>query len=89
MFSLTLLYVSKALLHEAGCMTEKRFPEEFPGFVAFIYTYLSILDICTVHLVLSFDLIVRACSSVACIAISNFMAVAVSFSWTLNKITGR
>lgn len=70
-------------------MTKKSFPEKFISFVAFIHTYLSIIDICAVHLVLSFDLIARACFSVVCITISNIMVITASFSWTLNKITKR
>ena len=31
------------------------FSDKFPGFVAFIYTYLSILDICAIHLVIDDD----------------------------------
>ena len=36
-------------------MRENCFSDKFPGFVAFIYKYLSILDICAIHLVIDDD----------------------------------
>ena len=36
-------------------MRENCFSDKFPGLVAFIYTYLSILDICAIHLVIDDD----------------------------------